>query len=172
MDVRSRPLWKRIALFFAMTFVCYVFLEEAFAVFALLFGIGTRAEVVFHALELLVAWRLWAKIIYGREFWSLQTLPRPRQAYMVIERFAGGDVAPIGRRFKERGRMMPRGLEYVTSWVEDGGARCFQIIASATPELVDEWTRNWNDLVDFEIVPVADSKTFWRRFEKATPPSS
>lgn len=34
---------------------------------------------------------------------------------MIIERFRGGDAAPVYARFRERGRMAPPGLEYVGS---------------------------------------------------------
>jgi len=35
--------------------------------------------------------------------------------FMVIERFKNRDAAAVYRRFRERGRMMPAGLEYVDS---------------------------------------------------------
>jgi hypothetical protein len=38
--------------------------------------------------------------------------------YMVIEHFKGGDAVPVYRRFRERGRLAPQGLSYVSSWVE------------------------------------------------------
>jgi hypothetical protein len=38
--------------------------------------------------------------------------------YMVIEHFKGGDAVPIYRRFRDRGRLGPEGLSYVSSWVD------------------------------------------------------
>jgi hypothetical protein len=35
--------------------------------------------------------------------------------FMVVEHFAGGDAAPVYRRFRESGRLAPEGLEYVAS---------------------------------------------------------
>jgi hypothetical protein len=32
--------------------------------------------------------------------------------YMVIETFRGGNPIPVYRRFQERGRLMPEGIEY------------------------------------------------------------
>jgi hypothetical protein len=32
--------------------------------------------------------------------------------FMVIETFHGGDPVPVYRRFRDRGRMMPTGIEY------------------------------------------------------------
>jgi hypothetical protein len=76
--------------------------------------------------------------------------------FMVIERFRNRDALAVYRRFRERGRMTPEGLEYVASWVETNYDRCFQLMRCDDPRLFDEWTANWRDLVDFEIVPVSD----------------
>ena len=78
--------------------------------------------------------------------------------YMVVERFRNRDALAIYRRFRERGRMMPDGLEYVGSWIETNYDRCFQLMRCDDPSLFDEWTIHWQDLMEFEIVPVAESK--------------
>jgi hypothetical protein len=33
-------------------------------------------------------------------------------------------------------------------------------------ELIHEWTRRWEDLVEFEIVPVLTSVEFWEKARK------
>ena len=78
--------------------------------------------------------------------------------FMVIERFRDGDAAAVYRRFRERGRMAPDGLRYVDSWVEHGFGRCFQLMECDDPRLLDEWAARWQDLVEFEIVPVVTSR--------------
>jgi Domain of unknown function (DUF3303) len=78
--------------------------------------------------------------------------------FMVIERYKNRDARAVYRRFREHGRMMPEGLEYIDSWVEQNYERCFQLMAAADPSLFDQWTSHWNDLVEFEIIPVATSK--------------
>ena len=77
--------------------------------------------------------------------------------YMVIERFGEGAAPAIYRRAKKRGRMLPPGLEYVDSWVDLDYQRCFQLMRTEDPALFDAWTREWNDLAAFEIVPVRPS---------------
>ncbi|MDT7807250.1 MAG: hypothetical protein QOJ70_1063 [Acidobacteriota bacterium] len=77
---------------------------------------------------------------------------------MVIERFRNGDAAAVYRRFREKGRMMPEGLKYVGSWVEPDFERCFQLMECDAPQLFRQWTACWEDLMDFEIVPVVTSK--------------
>jgi hypothetical protein len=83
--------------------------------------------------------------------------------FMIVERFRNGNAAPVYRRFKERGRMAPAGLKYVMSWVAEDLATCYQLMESSDPALLDEWTRNWSDLVDFEITPVITSEQAARR---------
>jgi len=39
--------------------------------------------------------------------------------YMVIERFKEGAAPEIYGRFGEKGRMMPEGLKYLSSWIAD-----------------------------------------------------
>ncbi len=78
--------------------------------------------------------------------------------YMVIERFKNRDAVPIYRRARDRGRMLPEGLRYVSSWVEPNFDRCFQLMETEDPQLFDRGTANWNDLIDFEILRVVTSK--------------
>jgi len=85
----------------------------------------------------------------------------PGMLFMVIERFKNSDVAPVGERFRREGRMLPDGLTYHASWVESSGERCFQLMETDRPELLDEWIGRWRDLVDFEIVRVTTSAEFW-----------
>ena len=83
--------------------------------------------------------------------------------FMVIERFKPGSQAIIGARFRQHGRMLPDGITYHASWVEPSGARCFQIMETASPELLQTWISRWSDLVDFEIIPVRTSAEFWAK---------
>ena len=53
--------------------------------------------------------------------------------------------------------MLPPGLVYVDSWIDDRLGRCFQLMETDDPNLLDEWMREWNDLVKFEIVPLIGS---------------
>jgi len=76
--------------------------------------------------------------------------------YMVIERFTHGP-RPVYERARERGRMLPDGLRYVESWVEEGLGRCFQLMETDDPALFDAWTAEWADLAEFEILPVLAS---------------
>jgi hypothetical protein len=78
--------------------------------------------------------------------------------FMVIERFKNQDVAAVYRRFQQEGRMMPDGLKYVGSWVEANFDRCFQLMECDDPRLFQQWIIRWQDLMEFEIVPVVASK--------------
>ena len=78
--------------------------------------------------------------------------------FMVIEHFKDGDAAPIYRRFRAQGRMLPDGLRYVASWTTTDLTRCFQLMECADAHLFDEWLARWQDLAEFEIVPVITSQ--------------
>ena len=77
--------------------------------------------------------------------------------YMIIERFRNGDPVPVYRRFREKGRMAPDGLRYVSSWVTTDYALCYQVMECDDRRLIDEWLINWGDIVDFEVIPVVTS---------------
>jgi Protein of unknown function (DUF3303) len=77
--------------------------------------------------------------------------------YMVIEHFKEGGAPEIYRRFREKGRMMPEGLEYISSWIDLDFKTCWQLMQTKDFALFDKWIENWRDLVDFEIVPVRTS---------------
>jgi hypothetical protein len=84
---------------------------------------------------------------------------------MVIERFKKGDAKSIGERFRRDGRMLPEGVIYHASWVDPASARCFQLMEAPTPESLAAWTSRWNDLVEFEVVPVLTSADFWSKIQ-------
>ena len=77
---------------------------------------------------------------------------------MVIESFHPGKLRDIYDRFETRGRMLPDELKYIDSWIDVGFSRCFQLMECEDPSLLQEWISNWNDLIDFEVVPVVPSK--------------
>ena len=85
--------------------------------------------------------------------------------YMVIETFRGGDAVPVYRRFRDRGRLAPDGLRYVSSWVDERLERCYQVMETNEPELLDQWIANWSDIVDFEVHPVITSSEAFARIE-------
>jgi hypothetical protein len=77
--------------------------------------------------------------------------------YMVVENFRGGDAVPVYRRFRDRGRLMPDGIEYRGSWVTKDLRRCFQVMECGDPRLLEQWMANWDDITDFDVIPVMTS---------------
>jgi hypothetical protein len=77
--------------------------------------------------------------------------------YMIVEHFRGGDAVPVYRRFRDQGRLAPEGVRYVASWVAGDLGRCFQIMECDDLALLAQWTARWEDLIDFEIIPVVTS---------------
>jgi hypothetical protein len=77
---------------------------------------------------------------------------------MVVEHFRNGDAVPVYRRFRERGRMTPDGLTYISSWVTPDLTRCYQVMEALDQALLEQWIASWSDLVEFEVHPVITSK--------------
>jgi hypothetical protein len=82
---------------------------------------------------------------------------------MVIETFKDGDPVRVGERFARSGRMLPEGVSYEASWLDEAGTRCFQVMGAPDRATLDGWIARWSDLVDFDIVPVLTSREFWER---------
>jgi hypothetical protein len=77
---------------------------------------------------------------------------------MIVERFMNRDPIPVYRRFRDRGRLTPHGLQYISSWVDEKLERCFQIMETSDRRLLDEWIASWRDLAEFEVYPIISSK--------------
>jgi hypothetical protein len=78
--------------------------------------------------------------------------------YMVVERYVAGP-GPVYARAAAHGRILPEGLRYLDSWIvdEDKLERCFQLMETDDPTLLDRWFARWSDLTEFEVFPVIKS---------------
>lgn len=86
--------------------------------------------------------------------------------YMVVETFTQGPE-PVYARFRQRGRLAPEGVRYVSSVVSADGRRCYQLMECEEPHLLEEWMSAWQDLVSFEVVAVITSAEAARRYAPA-----
>jgi len=86
--------------------------------------------------------------------------------YMIIERFHPGKVKELYQRFDEKGRILPEGVEYINSWINEDVTVCYQVMEAASITQLHEWIANWKDLVDFEIIPVISSAEAKNRLVK------
>lgn len=77
--------------------------------------------------------------------------------WMVIEKYYPGKVKLLYERFDEKGRLLPEGVKYVNSWIDEGITTCYQLMESETAENIQRWIENWDDLADFEVIPVITS---------------
>jgi Protein of unknown function (DUF3303) len=78
--------------------------------------------------------------------------------YMIVEHFKNQDAVPVYQRFRDKGRLAPEGLTYVSSWVDTSLQKCFQIMETDDRTLIDAWIANWADIVDFDVFPIMTSK--------------
>jgi hypothetical protein len=61
--------------------------------------------------------------------------------FMVIETYKHG-AQSVYARAAERGRMLPPGLVYLDSWVDERRLdRCFQLMETENSALFDDWLR-------------------------------
>jgi len=77
--------------------------------------------------------------------------------FMIIEHFKGGDPIPVYRRFRDRGRLAPDDVCYVNSWVTSDLTTCYQVMDAPDRARLDQWLQRWQDLVDFDVIPVITS---------------
>ena len=76
--------------------------------------------------------------------------------FMVVEKFRNQDGKAVYRKL-QKGRGLPDGLTFVASYVSADLDRCFQLMETDDLALFDDWTSNWSDLMEFEVVPVISS---------------
>lgn len=60
-------------------------------------------------------------------------------------------------RFEEKGRMLPEGLFFINSWIDEEVRICFQVMETESEEKLKQWISLWSDLADFDIIPVISS---------------
>lgn len=94
---------------------------------------------------------------YGQRMFRIFAVKTAAMQYMIIEKFRPGRAEELYRRFEEKGRMLPEGVSYINSWINDDVTVCYQLMEAGGPEKIQEWTGYWNDLADFEVVPVISS---------------
>jgi hypothetical protein len=88
---------------------------------------------------------------------------------MIIETFH--NPLAVYARFREKGRQAPKGLDYVDSWVDLSGRRCFQIMRCDDGRLLLEWIAAWQDLGTFEVIPIVPSRDAAAAFTPRDMPS-
>ncbi len=82
---------------------------------------------------------------------------RQQTKYMVIERFKKDKIKELYQRFEREGRLLPQGVTYLDSWIDEKVEVCYQLMESETPELLDQWIAQWKDYAEFEVVRVIGS---------------
>ena len=79
--------------------------------------------------------------------------------FMVVEKFRNQNAKAVYRRLRDEGRGFPDGLKFVGSWVSADLGRCFQLMETDDVTLFQRWIADWQEVVEFEVVPVVEGKT-------------
>ena len=74
--------------------------------------------------------------------------------YMVVETFKPTCWALARGRFEQKRRLLPTGLNYLGSWSNRDRRLCYQLMETAQPKLFTLWFSRWDDLVEFDLVPL------------------
>jgi hypothetical protein len=77
--------------------------------------------------------------------------------FMVVERFRTPGAVEVYCRARDKGRMLPDAVRYVSSWVDLDFTRCYQLLEADDAVALEPWIAKWQDLVDFEVIPVRTS---------------
>lgn len=77
--------------------------------------------------------------------------------YLIIEKFYPEKLKALYQRFDEKGRMLPEGVVYISSWIDEPVETCYQIMESESWEKLEEWMENWKGYADFTVIPVITS---------------
>lgn len=68
-----------------------------------------------------------------------------------------------GTGFASRARLLPNGVAYHASWIDEANSRCFQLMEAADEGALQPWVARWSDLIDFDVIPVVDPAEYWAR---------
>ncbi len=77
--------------------------------------------------------------------------------YMIIERFYPEKIKAMYERFAGKGRMMPEGVQFINSWINEPVTTCYQVMEAESRDKLDEWIQNWKEFAEFEVIPVISS---------------
>jgi hypothetical protein len=76
---------------------------------------------------------------------------------MIIERFYPEKLWQMYERFAEEGRMLPPGVNFINSWINESVTICYQLMEAETPEKLQSWIDRWKEFANFETIPVISS---------------
>ena len=79
------------------------------------------------------------------------------QQYMIIERFHPEKLWQMYDRFAEKGRLLPDGVIFINSWINESVTICYQLMEAETLEKLHQWIEQWKEFADFEVVSVISS---------------
>jgi hypothetical protein len=76
--------------------------------------------------------------------------------FIAIWTFAPEHAAAATQRFMETGAPPPDGVTMLARWHDVSGRRGFALARTDDAAAMAKWTRQWHDLLSFEVIPVVD----------------
>ena len=77
--------------------------------------------------------------------------------FMITERFYPDKVKALYQKLAKGGRMLPAGVNYIDSWIDQDLSVCYQLMESGSLGAIQEWADQWKEFGEFEIVQVITS---------------
>jgi len=78
--------------------------------------------------------------------------------FLTTWKFAPEHRDAVVQRFGETGGPPPDGVTMLARWHDVAGRRGFALCETDDAIAVAKWCREWNDLLEFEIIPVINDE--------------
>jgi len=62
----------------------------------------------------------------------------------------------IVKRGKDKGSMIPEGVNVINEWVDATGGRSFSLFEAKNSNDIMAWVYAWSDIMTFEVTPVME----------------
>ena len=78
--------------------------------------------------------------------------------FMLISNWDPQNRDEFAKRRMENGRMVPKGINIISEWLDASGGR--QVLLYESDSAMDsfKWSNRWSDLASFECFPVVEVK--------------
>jgi len=78
--------------------------------------------------------------------------------FMITYEIRPENRSASGKRFLETGGGPPAGVTMLGRWHRAAGLAGFVLCESSNAEAIGNWVYEWNDLLNFEVIPVVDDE--------------
>jgi len=85
--------------------------------------------------------------------------------YMAIWSYEPAQMQAITERFQATGGLPPEGVTMLGRWFDVAGGRGLLVAETDDLIAITRWTREWSDLMDFDVFPVLDDESMMKALQ-------